>query len=60
MIAYKLILLERLHQILDILKAKGHENIAFIGGVSSRVTITGEVVYDEQEIRAERITKIGC
>lgn len=41
------------HQILDILKAKGHENIAFIGGVSSRVTITGEVVYDEQEIRAE-------
>ncbi len=35
------------------LKEKGHENIAFVGGVASRVTISGEVVYDEQEIRAE-------
>jgi LacI family transcriptional regulator len=44
---------QKTQQILDILKEKGHENIAFIGGVSSRVTITGDVVYDEQEVRAE-------
>ncbi|STP39164.1 LacI family transcriptional regulator [Enterococcus durans] len=48
---------QKTHQILDILQAKGHENIAFIGGVASRVTISGEVVYDEQEIRAENYKK---
>ncbi|GEB27261.1 GalR protein [Enterococcus casseliflavus] len=44
---------QKTHQILTLLKDKGHENIAFVGGVASRVTISGEVVYDEQEIRAE-------
>lgn len=44
---------QKTHQILTLLKEKGHENIAFVGGVASRVTISGEVVYDEQEIRAE-------
>lgn len=48
---------QKTHQILNILQAKGHENIAFIGGVASRVTISGEVVYDEQEIRAENYKK---
>ena len=44
---------QKTHQILSILKSKGHKNIAFVGGVASRVTISGEVVYDAHEIRAE-------
>lgn len=44
---------QKTHQILSILKKKGHENIAFVGGVASRVTISGEVVYDTHEVRAE-------
>ncbi len=35
------------------LKSKGHQNIAFIGGRGSRVNLDGEVVYYQEEIRSE-------
>ncbi|MBO0452715.1 LacI family DNA-binding transcriptional regulator [Candidatus Enterococcus murrayae] len=44
---------QKTHDILDLLKSKGHENIAFIGGLGSKVDIHGEVVYYKEEIRSE-------
>ena len=44
---------QKTHEILDLLKSKGHQNIAFIGGRGSRVNLDGEVVYYQEEIRSE-------
>lgn len=44
---------QKTHEILDLLKSKGHKNIAFVGGLGSKVALDGEVVYYKEEIRAE-------
>ncbi len=41
------------HELLDHLYQKGHENIAFIGGVGSKVNIEGKSVRYKEEIRSE-------
>lgn len=44
---------QKTHEILDMLKEKGHENIAFIGGISSRVDLAGNAIYHSDEVRSE-------
>lgn len=41
-------------EILDTLYAKGHRNIAFIGGIASKVDKDGEVHFYKEEVRAEQ------
>ncbi|KAF1301624.1 MULTISPECIES: LacI family DNA-binding transcriptional regulator [Enterococcus] len=42
------------HEILDTLFENGHRNIAFIGGVGSKVDRIGDVSFYQEEVRAEQ------
>lgn len=44
---------QKTHEILDLLKSKGHKNIAFIGGVTSKVDLDGTAIYHKNEVRSE-------
>lgn len=44
---------QKTHEVLDLLKSKGHQNIAFIGGITSKIDLEGNAIYHKNEVRAE-------